>query len=212
MAGPANLTYDSLVTDLTSYLERYTDTRFADQIPRVIMYAENRLAADLRILGTREVVSSTFSATNPVVAKPAYWRKTVNFNYTKSSGDRQTIFLRNYEFIREYWPHVTDTTGDIRYYADYDYDNFFLGGTPDAAYNFEILYIARLTPLNDAEQTNWFTANAPQVLLAACLYESEIWLKNQQRIALRQAAYTELRDALTKEDALRTLDDSIVLV
>lgn len=212
MPGPANLTYDSLTSDIKTYLERYNDVRLADQIPRIIMYAENRLAADLRILGTKEVATSTFTPNDPVVVKPAYWRKTSSFNYVTAAGERRPLLLRDYAFLRAFWPDVLVTTGTPRYYADYNFDNFIIAGVPNAGLAFEILYTARLTPLSTATQTNWFTANAPQVLLYACLFEAEIWLKNKMNAAAREAAYNTVRDALKTEDVMRTIDTTTAVV
>lgn len=212
MAGPASLTYASLVTDIKTYLERYSDTRLADQIPRLVMYAENRIATDLRILGTRGVATTTFNANNPVLAKPAYWRKTVDFNYTDALGVRRPLFLRSYAFLREFWPNPATATATPRYYSDYNFDNFFIAGTPNAALNLEIRYVERLPPLSDDTQVNWLTANAPQALLTACLYEAEIWLKNAQRIEQRKTEYATAKDALKLEDMERAVDNSGIIV
>lgn len=210
MAGPANMNYDTLVSDIQSYTERTNDANLVTQIPRLIMMAENRIATDARILGTREVAQSTFSAGNAIVAKPAYWRRTESFNYTDPTNGRTQILPRTLEFCRDYWPNPA-TTGAPRYYADYDFDNFLIVGTPAGAYAFELVYISRLPPLSSSTETNWLTANAPQLLLSACLLEAEIWLKNTSRIALREAAYQEALAGFKSEDASRVVDRNIVL-
>lgn len=209
MPGPANLTYDSLVTDLASYAERkVNETALAEQTPRLIMLAENRIATSLRILGFRSVVENNFSANNPVVAKPAYWRRTEELNLT-SGGQRAPIFLRTYGFCRKFWPDATQT-GVPRYYADYDFDNFFFAPTPASALEFELSYIARLQPLSSSDQENWMTANAPQLLLNACLLELEIWLKNFRNVDARQKIYEDAVNAFKTEDGTRVFDNSVV--
>lgn len=209
MSGPANMTYTSLVSDVKTYLERPNDANLAAQLPRLVMLAENRIATDARILGTRRVAEGAFEVGNPVLAKPAYWRTTTSLNCTLADGSRSPIFLRSYEFCREYWPNDS-SQGTPRYYADYNFDNFFLAPSPNAALAFELLYIARLEPLSDANATNWLTANAPQMMLAATLLEAELWLKNFRNLPTRQEAYNNALSAFKTEDSLRSVDRSVV--
>ena len=210
MPGPANLTYDLLVSDAASYLERVDEASLAAQLPRLIMLAENRIATDLRILGTQEVVSGALVSGNPVVAKPAYWRRTNSINVTLASGERRQLKLRTYEYCRVFWPDPA-LTDEPRFFADYDFDNFFIAPTPNAPLTFELLFVARLPPLSSATQTNWLTANAPQLLLSAVLLEAEIWLKNFRNVDVRKAAYQESQTAFKGEDGARAFDRNIVL-
>ena len=57
MTVAAVMTYDSLVEDIQSYLER-TDQATLDKIPQFIMLAEQIIAADLKFLGNLQVVTS----------------------------------------------------------------------------------------------------------------------------------------------------------
>jgi hypothetical protein len=209
MAGPANMNYDSLVADIQAYTERTNDSSLNTQIPRLIMMAENRIATDARILGTREIGISTFTAGEPIVPKPAYWRRTESLNYTDSANGRTQILPRSLEFCRDYWPSPA-ATGSPRYYADYDFDNLLIVATPAAALPFELVYIARIPPLSSSNQTNWLTANAPQLLLNACLLEAAIFLKDDARMPQRQGAYDSSLEAFKTEDASRAIDRNIV--
>ena len=117
MTAAAVMTYDSLVADIQSYLER-TDTATVEKIPTFVMLAEQALAADIKFLGNLTVNNSTMVASSSVIAKPARWRKTVSMNVTVA-GVKQPVLLRKYEYLREYWPDVAET-GVPAYYADYD--------------------------------------------------------------------------------------------
>lgn len=210
MPGPASLTYDSLTSDVISYNERADEATLAAQLPRLIMLAENRIATELRILGTQEVVSGTLSAGDPVLPKPAYWRRTNSVNFTTALGRRAQLKLRTYEFCRVFWPDPSQQ--DVpRYYADYDFDNLFIAPTPNAALAFELLYVARLEPLSTAAQTNWLTSNAPQLLLAATLLETELWLKNFRNVDARKAEYGSAIAGFKSEDGARAFDRNIVV-
>lgn len=210
MPAAATLTYDTLTSDVKSYLERPSDAALAAQLPRLIMLAENRLATALKILGVQQIGQGTLTAGSPTMAKPSLWRQTVSFR-VQYQGDWKDIYLRTYEFCRQYWPNPSATVSVPRYYADYNFDQFLLVGTPATALAFELVYIAKLEPLSSSNQANWYTANAPQLLLAAVLLESEIWLKNQTRIAARQEAYQSALDAFKAQDGGRAFDRNVVV-
>jgi hypothetical protein len=56
------MTYDSLVDDISTYLER-TDDATLEKIPTFIMLAEQILAMDLKFLGNLTVAESKWSKT-----------------------------------------------------------------------------------------------------------------------------------------------------
>jgi len=203
------MTYTSLAADIQSYLER-TDTATVDKIPTFIMLAEQIIASQLKALGNLTVNTSTMTLGNPIIAKPARWRKTVSFNLTNGT-DRQPVLLRKYEYLRSYWPDQTETDQPL-YYADYDYQHWFIAPTPDQAYAFEVLYYERVQPLDATNQTNWFTEYAPQALLYGSLLQAMPFLKNDPRIAMWQQQYNDIMAALMNEDKLRIADRQAIAV
>ena len=118
MTTAAVQTYDSLVADISSYLER-TDAATLQKIPTFIMLAEQVIASQIKFLGNLTVQQSNMVATQSVVNKPARWHKTVSMNITVN-GTRQPVLLRKYEYLREYWPDATNTSVP-EFYSDYDY-------------------------------------------------------------------------------------------
>jgi hypothetical protein len=203
MTTPAAvMTYDSLTTDITQYLER-NDAAVVNQIPSFIMLAEFEIAEQIKTLGQQQVVESTMTIGEPVIPKPARWRKTVSMNVTVS-GQIQPILLRKYEYLRQYAPSSTTTSTPL-YYSDYNYDNWLVAPTPDQAYSFEVLYYERLAPLSSSNQTNWITQNAPNAMLYGTLLQAMPFLKNDQRQIFQQK-YTEAMQVLKQEDQLRLAD------
>ena len=197
------MTYDSLVLDIQQYLER-TDDATIDRIPTFIGLAEQVIASQIKFLGNLTVQSNTLTAANPIIDKPARWHKTVSMNITVA-GKRYPILLRKYEYLREYWPDPTQT-GVPKFYCDYDYTHWFIAPTPTLAYNFEVLYYERVQPLSSANQTNWFTVYAPQALLYGSLLQAMPFLKNDDRIPMRQQQYTAIMQTLKTEDVQRVGD------
>jgi len=209
MATASVMTYDSLVENIQSYLER-TDTATIEKIPLFIMLAEQVIASQIKFLGNLTVNTSTMVIGTSIVQKPARWHKTVSMNITVA-GVRQPVLLRKYEYIRNYWPNPA-LTGTPLYYCDYDYTNWLICPTPDAAYNFEVLYYDRSQPLDSSNQTNWFTIYAPQALLYGSLLQAMPFLKNDQRLAFFQQQYDLVMSTLTTEDKLRIADRQAIAV
>lgn len=209
MTTAAVMTYDSLVADISSYLER-TDAATLAKIPTFIMLAEQIIASQIKFLGNLTVNTSNMTATQSIIDKPARWHKTVSMNITVA-GQRQPVLLRKYEYLREYWPDATST--DVpQFYCDYDYTHWLVAPTPDADYNFEVLYYERVQPLDSSNQTNWFTTYAPQALLYGSLLQAMPFLKNDARIQMWQQQYDLIMATLKAEDQSRVGDRQAVAI
>jgi len=203
------MTYDSLVENIQSYLER-TDTATLEKIPLFIMLTEQIIASQIKFLGNLTVNTSTMTASTSIIDKPARWHKTVSMNITVS-GVRQPVLLRKYEYLREYWPNAT-STGTPAFYSDYDYTHWLVAPTPDLAYTFEVLYYERIQPLDSSNQTNWFTIYAPQALLYGSLLQAMPFLKNDERMTMWKANYDQIMQTLMAEDKLRIADRQAVVM
>jgi hypothetical protein len=209
MPQAAVMTYDSLVADISSYLER-TDQATLDKIPTFIMLAEQVIAAELKFLGNLTVMNSNMVQSQAVIDKPARWHKTVSLNVT-INGERKPVLLRKYEYLREYWPDPTQT--DVpQFYCDYDYTHWLIAPTPADDYAFEVLYYERIQPLDSSNQTNWFTIYAPQALLYGSLLQAMPFLKNDERIPMWQAQYQNIMGVLKAEDVQRLGDRQTIAV
>lgn len=203
------MTYDSLIAIVLQYLER-NDAATVNAIPTFISLAEFEIAQTIKTLGQLQVVGSTVTPNSPTLAKPARWRKTVSMNITDSTGVRQPVLLRKYEYLTSYWPDNTQTAQPL-YYADTDWDHWYLAPTPNLAYQFEVLYYERIAPLSSTNQTNWLTQNAPNAMLFGTLLQAMPFLKNDQRQVFQQK-YTEAVQSLKTEDVARVGDRQAVAV
>ena len=209
MTVAAVMTYDSLVENIQSYLER-TDQATIDKIPLFIMLAEQVIASQIKFLGNLTVQTSAMIQGTNIIDKPARWHKTVSMNITVA-GRRYPVLLRKYEYLREYWPDPAAESVP-KFYCDYDYTHWMVAPTPDAAYNFEVLYYERIQPLDSSNQTNWFTIYAPQALLYGSLLQAMPFLKNDDRIPMWQAQYEQIMQTLIAEDKLRVADRQAIAV
>lgn len=207
------MTFATLKQDVQRYLERgatfASDPIVYEQIPRLINNAERRIARELKIQGFINVVTTTLSASQSVYDKPDRWRDTISVNIGTGTGHktRKTLFTRDYEYLRAYWPDESQT-GEPIFYSDYDYSHWLIAPTPDAAYPIEILYYELPPLLDDTTQTNWLTEYAPQLLLYGTLLEATPFLKNDERIPTWQNFYDRSAAMLNGEDLAKILDRS----
>lgn len=202
------LTYDSLTETVKQYLER-KDQAVVNAIPTFITLAEFEIAEQIKTLGQLQIAETTLSTGNPVMQKPARWRKTVSMSITVN-GKKQPVLLRKYEYLKNYWPDASQTSNPL-YYADTDWDHWYLAPTPDQDYAMEVLYYERVAPLSSTNQTNWITQNAPNAMLFGTLLQAMPFLKNDQRTIFQQK-YTEAMQVLKGEDVSRVGDRQAVAV
>jgi hypothetical protein len=202
------MTYDSLNSTVLQYLER-SDPATVAAIPTFITLCEFEIAEQIKTLGQLNVASATMTADNPILQKPARWRKTVSMTLTTDTG-AQPVLLRKFEYLKNYWPDATETSQPL-FYSDIDYDNWYLAPTPDQDYEFEVLYYERIQPLSSDIQTNWLTRNAPNAMLYGTLLQAMPFLKNDQR-QIFQEKYKEAIAALKTEDTTRVGDRQTIAV
>ena len=202
------MTYSDLTSTVLQYLER-KDVAVVNAIPTFISLAEFEIAQEIKTLGQLQVVEATMTTANPVLAKPARWRKTVSMNVSVN-GVYQPVLLRKYEYLKNYWTDASKTDVPL-YYADTDWDHWYLAPTPSTNFSFEVLYYERIAPLSSTNQTNWLTQNAPNAMLYGTLLQAVLFLKNDQRVIFQQK-YTEAMQALKSEDVSRVGDRSAVAV
>ena len=202
------MTYDSLTATVLQYLER-SDAATVNAIPTFITLAEFEIAQEIKTLGQLQVAEGVMTIGNPNLQKPSRWRKTVSMSVIVN-GAKQPVLLRKYEYLTNYNSNPSNTSTPL-YYADTDWDHWYLSPTPDLAYPFEVLYYERLAPLSSTNQTNWITQNAPNAMLFGTLLQAMPFLKNDQRQIFQQK-YTEALQALKAEDVARVGDRQAVAV
>lgn len=204
---PQTFTYPELIDQMSSYAVR-PDAAYLAERTTFIALAENRIATGMKQQGFQTVVAGTLP-TAATMEKPAFWRETIAFHYTDANSVRQPILLRGYDYCRNYSP--SSTPGEPKFYADYNFANWYLAPTPVAAYPFELQYYARLQPLSDTNQTNWLTVNMPQALFYACMLESAIWQRNQEDVGKWKSLYDEASGSAMQENSERLMDRNLAI-
>lgn len=192
------MTYDSLVQDIIRYSER-DDTSFVEQIPRLISMAEQEIAAQVKTLWELTAVETTTVPTEPIILKPARWRKTVSM---KING--APVLLRSQDYVAQY--NSQSVESQPKFYSDYDYNHWLIGPLPDDAYPVEIIYYSQIQPLDSINQQNLITREAPQAILFGTLLQAQGYLKSPDKLQLWQQMYSASMAALKGEDNSRRID------
>ena len=207
---PVTMNFTSLQEDLRRYAERggTTDDSTVDEmLPSFINTAERRMARELKIQGFINVVTSTMVTSKRAYEKPDRWRETVSMSIGTGTGNNTRTMLRelSYEAAGVYWTGMASTSVP-RFYADYDYENWLIAPTPDAAYPWEVLYWELPPLLDDTTTTNWLTDFAPNALLHGCLVELFGFLRNAEDQAKWKIEYDRDMAALVGEDLQKIVD------
>ena len=201
MSGSYQMTYDNLIADVISYMER-NDAQFVAQIPSLIGLAESAIAAELKTYLQMTVVETTLLENQVILAKPARWRKTISM---KTNG--KPMLMRSQDYIAQY--QSESDPGLPLYYAEYDYNNWAFAPAPDADYPVEIIYYSEIQPLDTTNQQNLFTREAPQAMLFGTLLQAQGYLKALDKLPVWKSYYTDCLAALKKEDNTRRVDRNV---
>ena len=198
MTSAYQMTYDNLIQDVINYMER-TDDQFVAQIPSLIGLAESAIAAELKTYLQITVVETTILEGQVIMSKPARWRKTISM---KTNG--KPMLMRSQDYIAQY---QSESSASVPlYYAEYDYDNWAFAPAADQNYPVEIIYYSEIQPLDESNQQNLFTREAPQAMLFGTLLQAQGYLKALDKLPVWKSYYTDALTALKKEDNTRRVD------
>ena len=197
-------TYDNLVADVITYMER-DDAGFIAQIPSLIGLAESAIAAELKSLLQLVVVETTLAAAQDILVKPTRWRKTISM---KING--KPILLRSQDYVAQYQSESTPSRP--LYYSEYDYNNWNFAPIPDQEYPVEIIYYSLVQPLDSTNQTNLFTQVAPQAMLFGTLLQAQGYLKALDKLPVWKQYYQDCLNALKNEDQTRRIDRNTAVI
>jgi len=186
--------YNNLITEISAQLNR-NDAVFLAQCPVFITLAEQRIFVDFSQLGNEQYYTGNFVAGVGTLAKPPLWGKTLTFSYLDSNGNVVILERISYEYARKYInnPTAQNALTLPKYYTDKGYGLLLVVPTPQIAFQFEWVFLAKATPLGLSveQQTNWYTTYGYDLLLAACCYYASVYLDNVQQQAKWDKIYKE---------------------
>jgi hypothetical protein len=177
-----SFTYDELKQAIQDYTEN-DETSFVNNLPVFIRQAEERILKNVQLSLFRKNVSGNMTASNKYLAAPSDFLAPFALSFVNSDGDHVFLDFKDVDFVQTFNPDAA-TTGNPRYYATFDIDNFVLGPTPDSNYAVELHYFYRPASLTagSGSGTTWLSENAELCMLYGSLIEAYIYMKGEQDI------------------------------
>jgi Neuraminidase (sialidase) len=205
------MTFAELKQQIQDYCENQ-ETTFVNNLSNFIESAEERIFKNVQLMFFRRNQTGNLTASNPYLNCPSDFLAPFSLSF-KDGTTRTFLLYKDVNFLQEAFPD-TSTTGNPKYYAFFDIDNFIVAPTPDDSYAVDLHYFYRpasLTTVGDGG-TTWLSENAPQTLLYGSLIEAYTFMKGEQDVIQNydeqfKSALMRLKnfgEALEETDAYRT--------
>ena len=137
-------TYATLKTAIQDYMDN-DETTFANNLDNFIKTTEEDILKNVELNFYRKNVTGTATSGNAYLGVPSDFLAPFSLAVISSSV-YYYLLLKHPSFIRDYTPNAS-TTGQPKYYGEFDNDTFILAPTPDDNYSFELHYFYRPTSL-----------------------------------------------------------------
>jgi len=175
------MTYGELKQAIQDYTEN-DETTFVNNLPLFIRLAEERILKSVQLNLFQKNQAGTMTTGNQYLAAPSDFLAPFSLSIDVS-GDAEFLLFKDLDFVQTYTPDPT-TTGQPRYYAQFDVDNFILAPTPDANYTVDIHYLYRPASLTAGADsgTSWLSTNAEIALLYGSLVEAYTFMKGDPNL------------------------------
>jgi len=174
-----SFTYDGLKQAIQDYTEN-DETSFVTNLPVFIQQTEERILKNVQLSLFRKNASGTMTSGNKYLTCPSDFLAPLSLSFVDSDSDNQFLEFKDPDFIQTFNPDST-ATGNPRYYAVYDIDNFIIGPTPNGSYTVELNYFYRPTSLTagSGSGTTWLSENATLAMLYGSLIEAYVYMKGE---------------------------------
>jgi hypothetical protein len=169
-------TYATLKTAIQDYMDN-DETTFANNLDNFIKTTEEDILKNVELNFYRKNVTGTATSGSAYLGMPSDFLAPFSLAVISSSV-YYYLLLKHPSFIRDYTPNAS-TTGQPKYYGEFDNDTFILAPTPDDNYSFELHYFYRPTSLTAgaSDGTTYLSTNMPNVMLAGSLLQAAIFMK-----------------------------------
>jgi len=187
-----SFTYAELKQAIQDYTEN-DETTFVNNLPVFIRQAEERILKNVQLNLFRKNVTGTMTSGNKYLAVPSDFLAPFSLSFTDSNSEHQFLLFKDVDYVQSFNPNPA-TTGEPRFYAVFDVDNFILGPTPNASSTVELHYFYRPVSLTAGSDsgTTWLSENAELAMLYGCLIEAYTFMKGEQDMqALYQQRFAE---------------------
>jgi len=209
------MNYTELLTNVRNYTEVDSNVLSNSVINVFLTNVENRVARELDLDAQRRYATTTLTANNSFVNlsnMPGTFRLTRAVQIISNASTNARVWLeqRDTTFMDEYTGNRT-TTGEPKYWANWDNDTLILAPTPDEAYTISVWYNEQPERLGDGTSntttTTFISNNAPEILIYGVVAESYSYLKNIQDMQLYDQKFQQAMSAFAQEQMGRKRRD-----
>ena len=202
------MNYGQLKQAILDYTEN-NETSFVNNLPLFIRLAEERILKNVQLNLFKKNQFGNMTSGNQYLAAPSDFLAPFSLSIDVS-GDKEFLLFKDLDFVQTYTPDAT-TTGQPRYYAQFDVDNFIIAPTPNANYVVDIHYLYRPASLTAGSDsgTSWLSENAEITLLYGSLIEAYTYMKGDMN--LMQMYMSRLAEGIARlknlGEAQETIDE-----
>ena len=209
------MNYSELLDNVRSYTEVDSNVLSNTVINVFLTNTENQIDRLIDDDAQRRYATTTLTANNSFVNlsnMPGTFRLTRAVQIISNASTNARVWLeqRDTTFMDEYTGNRT-TTGEPKYWANWDNDTLILAPTPDAAYTVSVWYNEQPERLGNGSgitsTTTFISNNAPEVLLYGVLSEAYSYLKNSQEMQLYNQKFQVALKAFANEQIGRKRRD-----
>lgn len=187
--GSGVVTYSGLITSVGLWLER-SDLQLL--IPDFITLFEARMNRILRCPEMEVTDELTIDAERVDLPTDFLQMRALYLD----TDPRQELHPVSLGELRT--SYAVQTTGKPEVYA-ISGTELVIGPAPDAEYDGQITYYAKIDALSPTNETNWLITNHPDIYLRGVLLEAEFYGWNDERLPLIKASHDEALDELMKQ-------------
>lgn len=161
-------TYDDLKAEIASYVARSDVTSASASVDTFIDLAEARLNKKLRVLRMRDDLSLTTVAGTPTVDLPADFLEVHSLGYTEPPKNIEYLPKSQFKKLKNGEVGGRPVGCTLKWSGTVA--QLLFCGTPDAEYEFDGEYYAKIPALSSSNATNWLLNDYPELYLNSCLY------------------------------------------
>lgn len=175
------MTYGQLKQAILDYTEN-NETSFVANLSLFIRLAEERILKNVRLNLFQKNQFGNMTTGNQYLAAPSDFLAPFSLSIVVNNN-KEFLLFKDLDFVQSYTPNAA-TTGQPRYYAQFDVDNFIIGPTPNANYIVDIHYLYRPASLTAGSDsgTSWLSENAEITLLYGSLIEAYTYMKGDMNL------------------------------
>ena len=182
------ITHADFLTQVRDYTEVDSNVLTDSIIDKFIRATELNVAGQVDYDDLRKYSTSTFTSGNRYVSLPADCMIVRSVQMINGS-DRTFLERRDTSFISEY--NSGGTTGEPKFWANWDDFNILVAPTPDSAYTIQINFI-KDPPHFDSSTNTYLSTYQETMLLHGVLTEAFSYLKGPQDLyTLYKSKYDE---------------------